>query len=252
MVKVVGSYAVGFDSWQVVAQAEKCRWAGNCKVAIFYIFLKLETFNPILKFTYLTASSSRCGVLAKAMQCCGQRKKSPVSETRQARRLTQQPSGQVAHSIWPTVRPTVRLPCDLFAVQPGQPPSDCQCLDRPSDGRRWPAFMSLPQFRLSSRRPPPPTFPPPSFSKVRVSFPCLRPDVGHHDRAPAPGQRAATFRLLSSQRRGTLTPPGGALPPARHGPEVPKIVFMAVGSETYGHAQSIPQFITSSVGSPPT
>ena len=38
----------------------------------------------------------------------------------------------------------------------------------------------------------------------------------------------------------------------RHGPEVPKFVFMAVGFETYGHAQSIPQFITSSVGSPPT
>ena len=30
-------------------------------------FLKLENFNPILKFTYLTASSSRFGDLAKAM-----------------------------------------------------------------------------------------------------------------------------------------------------------------------------------------
>ena len=40
--------------------------------------------------------------------------------------------------------------------------------------------------------------------------------------------------------------------PGRHGPEVPKFVFMSVCFERHGHAQSIPQFITSSVGSPPT
>ena len=39
------------------------------QICKFGIFLKLEIFNPILKFTYLTASSSRFGVLAKAMQC---------------------------------------------------------------------------------------------------------------------------------------------------------------------------------------
>ena len=38
----------------------------------------------------------------------------------------------------------------------------------------------------------------------------------------------------------------------RHGPEVPKFVFMSVCFETYWHAQSIPLFVTSSVGSPPT
>ena len=30
----------------------------------------------------------------------------------------------------------------------------------------------------------------------------------------------------------------------RHGPEVPKFVFMSVCFETHGHAQSIPQLIT--------
>ena len=39
------------------------------QICKFGIFLKLEIFNPILKFTYLTASSSRFGILAKAMQC---------------------------------------------------------------------------------------------------------------------------------------------------------------------------------------
>ena len=53
---------------QFETQVEKCRWAGNCKFAKL-VFSKLEIFNPILKFTYLTASSSRFGALAKAMQC---------------------------------------------------------------------------------------------------------------------------------------------------------------------------------------
>ena len=38
----------------------------------------------------------------------------------------------------------------------------------------------------------------------------------------------------------------------RHGPEVPKFVFMAVGFETYGHASRMAQLITFSVESPPT
>ena len=37
---------------------------------------------------------------------------------------------------------------------------------------------------------------------------------------------------------------------ARHGPEVPKFVFMAVCFQTHGHAKSLAQFITISVGSP--
>ena len=44
---------------------------------------------------------------------------------------------------------------------------------------------------------------------------------------------------------------------SRHGPEVPKFVFMAVGfetygRETYGHAKSIAQLTTFSVGCPAT
>ena len=35
----------------------------------------------------------------------------------------------------------------------------------------------------------------------------------------------------------------------RHGPEVPKFVFMAVCFETHGHAKSLAQFIIISVGS---
>ena len=38
----------------------------------------------------------------------------------------------------------------------------------------------------------------------------------------------------------------------RYGPEVPKFVFISVRFETHRHAPSIPQFITFSVGSPPT
>jgi len=38
----------------------------------------------------------------------------------------------------------------------------------------------------------------------------------------------------------------------RHGPEVPKFVFMAVCFQTHGHAESFAQFITISVGSPST
>ena len=40
--------------------------------------------------------------------------------------------------------------------------------------------------------------------------------------------------------------------PVRHGPEVPKFVFMAVGFETYGHASRMAQLITFSEESPPT
>ena len=56
-----------FDSWQFKTQAEKCRWAGNCKFANLGFF-KTWIFNPILKFTYLTASFHCFLVLAKAMQ----------------------------------------------------------------------------------------------------------------------------------------------------------------------------------------
>ena len=38
----------------------------------------------------------------------------------------------------------------------------------------------------------------------------------------------------------------------RHGPEVPKFVFMAVCFETHCHAKSMAQLITISVGSPST
>ena len=38
----------------------------------------------------------------------------------------------------------------------------------------------------------------------------------------------------------------------RHGPEVPKFVFISVRFKTHRHAPSIPQFITFPVGSPPT
>ena len=50
------------------------------------------------------------------------------------------------------------------------------------------------------------------------------------------------------------SPPPAAPPPvvARHGPEVPKFVFMAVCFKTHGHAKSLAQFITISVGSPST
>ena len=52
-----------FYSWQFETQAEKCSWAfANLG------FFKTSNFNPILKFTYLIASSSRFGLLAKAMQ----------------------------------------------------------------------------------------------------------------------------------------------------------------------------------------
>ena len=39
---------------------------------------------------------------------------------------------------------------------------------------------------------------------------------------------------------------------SRNGPEFPKFVFISVCFETHGHTQSIPQSVTSSVGSPPT
>ena len=48
MVKVVGTKDV--DAGLIpgsLAQAEKCRWAANCKFCNFAIFLKLEIFNPI-------------------------------------------------------------------------------------------------------------------------------------------------------------------------------------------------------------
>ena len=38
----------------------------------------------------------------------------------------------------------------------------------------------------------------------------------------------------------------------RHGPEVPKFVFMAVGFETYGHASRMAQLMMFSLELPPT
>ena len=59
-------------------------------------------------------------------------------------------------------------------------------------------------------------------------------------------------RLLLLAVSSSLSPLQSAPVPARHGPEVPKFVFMAVGFETYGHASRMAQLITFSVESPPT
>ena len=70
LVKVVGSYAVDTGSIPGSLKLRQKSVVGQ-EIANLQIwdFLKLENFNPILKFTELTASSSRFGVLAKAMQC---------------------------------------------------------------------------------------------------------------------------------------------------------------------------------------
>ena len=69
LVKVVGSYAVDPGSIPGSSKLRQKSVVGQ-EIANLQIwdFLKLENFNPILKFTELTASSSRFGVLAKAMQ----------------------------------------------------------------------------------------------------------------------------------------------------------------------------------------
>ena len=70
LVKVVGSYAVDPGS---IPGSSKLRQKSVVEQQIanleIWDFFKTWNFNPILKFTYLTASSSRFGVLAKAMQC---------------------------------------------------------------------------------------------------------------------------------------------------------------------------------------
>ena len=58
---------LGFHSWQFAAEAEIVEQ--KLQFLQIWIFLKLEIFNPILKFADLTASFSHFGVLAKAMQC---------------------------------------------------------------------------------------------------------------------------------------------------------------------------------------
>ena len=69
LVKVVGSYTVDPGSIPGSLKLRQKSVVGR-EIANLQIwdFLKLEIFNPILKFTYLTASSCRFGVLAKAMQ----------------------------------------------------------------------------------------------------------------------------------------------------------------------------------------
>ena len=65
---MVGSYAV--DPGSIPGSLEVSQKSGvELKLQFLQIwdFFKLENFNPILKFTYLTASSSCFGVLAKAM-----------------------------------------------------------------------------------------------------------------------------------------------------------------------------------------
>ena len=69
LVKVVGSYAVDPGSIPGNSKLRQKSVVGQeLQICKFGNFLKLEIFNPILKFTYLTASSSRFGVLAKAVQ----------------------------------------------------------------------------------------------------------------------------------------------------------------------------------------
>ena len=57
LVKVVGSYTIDPGSIPGSLKLRQKSVVGQ----------ELEIFNPILKFTYLTASSS-CGILEKAMQ----------------------------------------------------------------------------------------------------------------------------------------------------------------------------------------
>ena len=65
---MVGSYAVDPG---LIAGSLQVRQKSDVELKLqilqIWDFLKLENFNPILKFTYLTASSSRFCVLAKAM-----------------------------------------------------------------------------------------------------------------------------------------------------------------------------------------
>ena len=58
LVKVVGSYTIDPGSIPGSLKLRQKSVVGQ----------ELEIFNPILKFTYLTASSSCCGILEKAMQ----------------------------------------------------------------------------------------------------------------------------------------------------------------------------------------
>ena len=70
LVMVVGSYAVDPGSIPANLQLRQKSVVGLeiANLQIWEFFKTWKTFNPILKFTYLTASSSQFGVLAKAMQ----------------------------------------------------------------------------------------------------------------------------------------------------------------------------------------
>ena len=57
----------------ICSSGRKVSLGRKLQICKFGGFLKLENFNPISKFTYLKASSSRFGILAKAMQWCSKR-----------------------------------------------------------------------------------------------------------------------------------------------------------------------------------
>ena len=73
---------------------------------------------------------------------------------------------------------------------------------------------------------------------------------------------AREFHMMSYRRPHAISPPSSwdmglfvnPIATGRHGPEVPKFVFMSVCFETHGHSHwhSIPQLIPFSVGSQPT
>ena len=88
----------------------------NCKFLKFGIFLKLEIFNPILKFADLTASFSHFGVLAKpcsarllrlCLSGCGAKQAAPLHACRWATHLQLGPNplheccvDSTAHHAW--------------------------------------------------------------------------------------------------------------------------------------------------------
>ena len=67
---------------------------------------------------------------------------------------------------------------------------------------------------------------------------------------PSPGPPPVTSRVV--QRNRATLPQSMDLVGDRHGSEVPKFVFMAVGFETFGHASRMAHLTTLSVEPPPT